>query len=150
MARWGVTGSKGANSVQTVIALNAAAANMRRAKLYECSFGCNAVPADNTFVHIVQRTSALGTGTAVTPAVLDLADTLPSTIVAENLVTVDPALVAGAIVLQRAINQRQTWTWQAPPYGEIIIPATASAGLIIGLSAPTVTTFADDAQYEEY
>lgn len=150
MARWGCKANKGAASVQSVLLLVAAAASPRRAKVYDLSFGCGASPADNAFTWIVQRCSTAGTGAALTPNSLDPADTLASTIVAKDTVTVDPTLTASAFLYAEALNQRASFRWVAAPYSELIIPATASNGLILGLSAATTTSFDAGAMYEEY
>jgi hypothetical protein len=150
MARWGATFNKGSASVQTVALLVAAASNMRRAKVYDLTIGCDASPADNAFVHIGQRCSTAGTGAALTPNALDPADSLASTIVAKDTITSDPTLTANAFVFPGfALNQRASFRWVAAPYGEIIIPATASNGVIFGLKAATTTSFQYGVQYEE-
>jgi hypothetical protein len=151
MARWGVTASKGAGNVQGVMYAVAAAASMRRAKLYDWTLGCGASPADNAFIHVVQRaTSASLVGAAKTPNALDQADTLASTIVVTDTVTTDGTLTAGAFVLRKALNQRATFRWVAAPYGELFIPATANTGFMLGLSAASTTSFDYDLNYEEY
>ena len=150
MARWGVKATKGAGNVQSVLLLVAAAASPRRAKVYDWSFGCNATPADNVFTHIAQRCTTAGTGAALTPNSLDPADTLASTIVAKDTVTIDPTLTANAFLLGKPLNQRATFRWVAAPYGELIIPATASNGIMFGLSAASTTDMAHDANFEEY
>ena len=71
-------------------------------------------------------------GSTTTPNSLDPADTLACTIVATNVVTADPTLTANAFLYQAALNQRATFRWVAQPYGEILIPATASNGIMIG------------------
>lgn len=150
MARWGVTANKGAASVQGVLYLNAAAANMRRAKLYDYTLGCGATPGDNAFVHILQRCTTTPTGAARTPNSLDPADTLATTIQTFDTVTADGALTASAFLGRKALNQRATYRWVAAPYGELIIPATANNGIMLGLSAATTTSFDYDMNYEEY
>jgi hypothetical protein len=150
MARWGLNATKGSASVQTVLALNAAASSMRRAKVFDISMGCAASPADNAFQWIVQRCTTAGTGTTLTPNSLDAADTLATTIVATATVTVDPALTASAFLYTDALNQRSTFRWVAAPYSELIIPATASNGIAFGLSAASTTTFVAGAIFEEY
>lgn len=150
MARWGVTANKGAGNVQSVLLLTAAAASPRRAKIYDWTLGCGASPADNVFTHVGQRCTTAGTGSALTPNSLDPADTLASTIVAKDTVTVDPTLTASALIFRKALNQRATFRWVAAPYGEIIIPATAANGIMLGLSAASTTSFDYDAAYEEY
>jgi len=150
MARWGVKANKGAGNVQSVLGLTAAAASPRRAKVHDISMGCGASPADNAFTWIIQRCSTAGTGSALTPNALDPADTLASTIVAKDTTTVDPTLTAAAFLYAEALNQRATMRWVAAPYSELIIPATASNGFIVGLSAATTTSFDCGAQFEEY
>lgn len=149
MARWGVIGNKGANNVQGVLYLTAAAASMRRARVYDWTLGCSAAPADNTFLHIAQRCTTAATGSALTPNALDPADSLASTIVAQNVITADATLTANAFLFNKALNQRATFRWVAAPYGELMIPATASNGFMMGLSAASTTAFAYDAHYEE-
>lgn len=149
MARWAVKANKGAANVQTILLLVAAAASPRRAKLYDYSIGCGATPGDNAFAHIVQRCTTAGTGAALTPNALDQADTLASTIVAKDTITADPTLTANAFLGRKALNQRATFRWVAAPGGEIVIPATASNGVILGLGAATTTDFDAEAHYEE-
>lgn len=149
-ARWGVSANKGAANVQGVLYLNAAAASMRRAKIYDLSMGSGAAPADNAFIWIIQRCTTTPTATALTPNSLDPADTLASTIVANATVTADGTLTANAFLYRDALNQRATFRWVAAPYGELIIPATASNGFMFGLSAASTTTFDSGCNYEEY
>lgn len=149
MARAGVKANKGAASVQSVLLLVAAAASMRRAKVHDITMGCGATPGDNAFIWIIQRCSSAGTGAALTPNMLDQADTLASTIVAKDTVTADPTLTAGAFLYAEALNQRATMRWVAAPGSELVIPATASNGFIVGLSAATTTSFDAGAQFEE-
>jgi hypothetical protein len=151
MARWGVAATKGAANVQTILSLNAAAASMRRAKIYDWTLGCGAAPpADNAFIHLLQRATTNPTGAALTPNSLDPADTLASTIVATNIVTVDGTLTASAFLARKPLNQRATFRWVAAPYGELIIPATTNNGIAWVLSAASTTSFDGDMHYEEY
>ena len=149
-ARWGAAATKGAGNVQGVVYATAAAASMRRAKIYDLSLGCGASPADNAFIWVIQRCTTAATATALTPNSLDPADTLASTIVVSNITTVDATLTASAFVYRDALNQRATFRWVAAPYSELIIPATASNGFMIGLSAASTTSFDAGIQYEEY
>jgi hypothetical protein len=149
MARWGAKFDKGAASVKGVGYLNAAAASMRRAKLYDIMFGSSATPGDTAANWIVQRCTTAPTATAVTPNALDPADTLARTIVANGAVTVDATLTANAFLLNVPLNQRATFRWVAAPYGELLIPATASNGLMIGVDAATTTVMNAGCAYEE-
>jgi hypothetical protein len=150
MARWGVKADKGAANVQSVVVLLAATASMRRARIYDWALGCGAAPADNTFIHIAQRcTIGSLAGAAKTPNALDQADTLASTIVVDDTVTTDPTLTAGTFLMWIPLNQRATFRWVAAPYGEWVIPATASTGIMLGLSAVSTTTFDYGVNFEE-
>jgi hypothetical protein len=145
----GVKANKGAAVVQSVLILVAAAASSRRAKLYDVGFGCGASPADNAFTWIIQRCTSAGTGSALTPNALDPADTPAASTVAKDTVTADPTLTAGAFVWAEPLNQRASFRWVAAPYSELVIPATASTGFIVGLSATSALSFDAGAQFEE-
>lgn len=149
MAKFGMSGSKGAASVKTVLHVAVAAASMRRCKIYDVGWGCNAAVADNTFNYQIQRASTVATGAAVTPNALDPADTLASTLQTVDTVTVDGTLTAGAVPLRIPVNQRASFRWVSVQGGEIVLPATASAGVSIGVDTATTTTFICYAQVEE-
>lgn len=149
MAKWAVAADKGTAVVQSVCVLTAAAANMRRAQIYYWSIGCNGAVGDVPFIHIAQRCTTAGAGAAKTPTALDAADTLASTIVAKDTVTADPTLTANAILAWLSVNQRSTIQWYAPPGGEFKIPATASNGLMFGLSATNALTMDYTIHYDE-
>jgi hypothetical protein len=149
MARWGYKASKGAGNVQSVALTLAAAASPRRARIYDWSLGSSATPGDNAFIHVAQRCTTAGTGSALTPNALDPADTLASTIVCKDTVTVDPTLTANAFLFEVPLNQRASFRWVAAPYGEMVVPATANNGIMLGLSAASTTTFDYGVMYEE-
>ena len=96
--------------------------------------GSEASPADNPFQYIVQRCTALGTSTGVTPSPLDPADAATEADAGENH-TVEPTYTAGLVLLAIGLNQRATFRWVAPPGGELVYPATAANG--IGIQTPT-------------
>lgn len=149
MARWGFKASKGAGNVQGVAVVTAAAASPRRARIYDWSLSSSATPGDNVFIHVAQRCTTAGTGNALTPNALDPADTLASTIVCKDTITVDAALTASAFLYEVTLNQRASFRWVAAPYGEMVISATASNGISLGLSAASTTTFDYGVMYEE-
>jgi hypothetical protein len=133
-------GNSGGSSVKTCLALVAAASSMRRARLLEIELGNASSPADNAFIFIIQRATTAGTGTTVTPNMTDAGDTLASTIVATQLITADPTLTAGTFAVNWAVNQRGSVRWVSAPGAELVIPATASNGYGIGVSAASTTT----------
>lgn len=150
MARWGFKANKGAASVQTVVYIGAAASSPRRAKVHDLTMGCGASPADNAFIWMIQRCTTAGTGSALTPNSLDPADTLASTIVVKDTTTIDPTLTASAFLYAEALNQRATMRWVAAPYSEIVIPATASNGIVVGLTSASTTSMDCGGHFEEY
>ncbi len=150
MAKWAVKGAKGAANVKGVLGINAAAANMRRAKVYALGLSSSAAPTDTMNLWQVQRSTTAPTGAALTPNALDPADTLASTIVATDTITVDPTLTANAFQLHKAVHCRSTFQWVAPyPGAEIVIPATASAGIQLQIAAATTAVMDGDASFEE-
>jgi len=148
MARYTITMSRTA-SLTASLGSYSAPATARRTKLTELTVGQDASPADNTVKYVLQRFTAPGTSTAVTPVALDPADAA-ATIVAGQNHTVEPTYTAGQILLTIPLNQRATFRWVAPPYGELVTPATASNG--IGIATPVaggLPTIVADAKVEE-
>lgn len=113
MAMWGVTCDKGTASVQSVGVLTAAASSPRRGRIISINIGSPDTPADSAFLHVMQRCSTAGTGTAKTPNALDPGDTLACTIVVKDTVTVDPTTTSGAFVDEVPLNQRNSYRWMA-------------------------------------
>lgn len=150
MPSFGVTANKGAASVKSVLLLTAAASTPRRGRISDLTFGCDASPADNSFVIIGQRCTTAGTGAALTPNATDPADPIAATIVATGTVTADPTLTASAFVFPGfAMNQRASFRWVAVPGFELIIPATASNGIAFGVGTATTTSFQYGAMFSE-
>src|ERR1019366_7948995 len=78
-----------------------------RPVLYDMIVGSTATPADNALEFILQRCTAAGTSTAVTPAANDSAD--PASIATAGVNhTVEPTYTSGAIMVDIAMNQRAT------------------------------------------
>lgn len=128
MAKWATTMQRTASATLPVGSITAAAASMRRAKVYDLFFGSEATPADNAFLYSVQRCTTAGTaGTNPTPIALDPGDSLASTIVIGQAHTVTPT--GSTVLMTVPLNQRATFRWVAAPGGELLIPATASNGI---------------------
>lgn len=114
----------------------------RRGKLYDIMFGSEASPADNPFLWRVQRITAAGTSTAVTPTMVDPGDVATEADAGENH-TIDATATANAILLSVPLNQRATFRWVAAPGSELVYPSTASNGFAVYTptsSAVAVTT----------
>jgi len=134
MARFGIQMQRTASATLDVGSVLAAAASMRRFALYELIFGSEATPADNAFLWTVNKRTGLAVGgTAPPQEPLDQADTLASTLVANQAPTTNGA--GTGVKLSVPLNQRATFRWVAAPGGELIAPATASNGF--GVATPT-------------
>lgn len=139
MAAYAVEMNRTASTTASVGSITADATRPRRGKWYDVIFGAEATPADNAFRYIIQRVTAAGTSTAVTPQPLDPADAATEADAGENH-TIEPTYTAGAILLAVGLNQRATFRWVASPGGELVYPATASNGL--GVQTPTSSAVA--------
>lgn len=101
--------------------------------IYFLALGCEATPADAALIWYLQRYTAAGTATAVTPQNLGPGTTASTTTAGENH-TVEPTYTANEILFRLALNQRAAHSIVFDPDGAIHAPATANNGL--GL-APT-------------
>lgn len=139
MAKYAVQANRTASTTASLATIGADATRPRRGKFYDVIFGSEASPADNAFLYLVQRCTALGTSTSVTPQALDPADAATESDAGEAH-TIEPTYTAGAVLLAIALNQRATFRWVAAPGGELTYPATASNGL--GVQTPTASAVA--------
>lgn len=134
-------------NVVSVGSINAPASGMRRFKLTDVIVGSDATPADATFVDQVQRITTTGTGTSLTPDVKDPADAAVVTVV-RHIMTIEPTY-AGNAMISIPRNQRTTARWNAKDGEEIIVAATANAGLGFKQSAASAVTARHNAHCDE-
>ena len=139
MANYATQLNRTASASASLGTWGADATRPRRLKFYDFIFGSEASPADNAFLYIAQRCTALGTSTAVTPSPLDPADAATESDAGENH-TIEPTYTANLVLLSIALNQRATFRWVAAPGGELVTPATASNGL--GIQTTTASAVA--------
>lgn len=92
------------------------------------AIGSAATPADNAIEWFLQRHTAAGTSTAVTPAAIDPGDPASTTSSGENH-TVEPTYTSGAILWRLALNQRASHTVIFDPNAGLKAPATANNGI---------------------
>jgi hypothetical protein len=110
--------------------LSVIAATTVRPKIYDLLLSSVSTPNDYAAHFMLQRFSADGTGSAVTPQPLDFAD--PAALsTSKHTYTIEPTLTANEILLQLAHNLRATVRWVAAPGGEIVIPALAGDGIAV-------------------
>jgi hypothetical protein len=120
--------------IQTTIAATKTALNLMggttcRPRLCDLRLTTTGVPGTDAQVNArLQRTTADGTGTSVTPSITDSGD--PASIAtAKSDYSVEPTYAAGQ-VMNWFFNPRSVIQWAAyDPRSEIIIPATAANGL---------------------
>lgn len=117
-----------------------AGATPRRGAIYEIEFSSEGTPADNVFLWVIQRCTALGTSTAVTPSTRDQADTVAANAAAGQNHTIEPTYTANLVMNRLALNQRATYRWVAVPGKELVYPATQNNGF--GWATPTATAVA--------
>jgi hypothetical protein len=144
MANYAVDYQRTASAVASLGSIVADATRPRRGELYDIMFGSEAAPADNAFLYRLQRCTAAGTSTGVTPQPIDPADVATEADAGENH-TVEPTYTAGAIILHVALNQRATFRWQAVRDDcRLVYPATAANGF--GVQTPVSSAVVITAQ----
>ena len=111
---------------------------LRRGQLYELDWGQSAAPnaTDCDIVYDVSRQTAAGTVSAMVPLPIDPADAAALTVCGVNA-TVEGTITANSSVWSKAVNQRNSASWQAAPGGELVWPATNLAGLAMRALSPT-------------
>jgi hypothetical protein len=118
------------------LALLTATAAVRPA-IYDLNLGSEAAPVSQAARYTLNRTTAIGTTTALTPQALDPSDPAATATAGQQAITGEPTYTAGAIVLQFALNQQATFRWVCAPGSPLLTPATAGSG--IGLRAAVVS-----------
>lgn len=137
MAKYAVTNGSTSNAgtqqgtaatyVGALLGLTGANAAPRRIKLYDILIGTNGTPADNFMEWDVSRITAASTATSATPQPLDQADAASLTTTTVNSSTFG-TITANSNVFYVGVNQRASYRWVAAPGGELVSPATSSAG----------------------
>jgi len=125
---YSVDGSQNAAASTTILSTSLVGVVTVRPAWFYLTIGAAATPADQASNMQVNRLTADGTGTAVTPQAIDNAD--PSAI-ADALEdhTGEPTYTANAVLLSFSFNSRANYQWYANPGRELKQPATASNGL---------------------
>lgn len=108
-----------------------------------------ATPGDNSCLLGFQRSTVRGTAsTSVVPVATEPADP-PAISIFDNSWSGNPTLTASAFVLYLPFNMRATVRWfAAMPGKELIIPATAAAGLALMAVSNGNAAFAADFSIE--
>lgn len=123
--------------------LSVIASTSVRPAIYSVTMSSSSAPNDYNAQFFLQRFSADGTGSAVTPQPLDFADPA-SGATSKHTYTVEPTLTANEILLNLSHNQRATCQWNAYPGRELIVPALAGDGIALLCNAVS-TQFTENA-----
>lgn len=128
------------SSAKTSGALRAPGSSMRRLKIYEWDIGATAAPnaTDCNFTIDMVRTTANGTDTSFTPNPVDLADAACVATFGQNA-TIEPTVTANSQLWTFGMNQRASYRWIAKDGKELVIPATANAGIAHRVLSPNYT-----------
>lgn len=125
----------------TALSVTGNATTAHRGWVYEWYAGNEGTPADLAGTHLVERCSAPGTATAVTPGLVDLQDRAAQAVAGENH-TAEPTYVANEIMAEVPLNHRGTYRWVAPPGGELVLPSVTTDGFgMNSLHASATTLF---------
>lgn len=124
--RYVATGLCTAGTNKTALDIIGTAAT--RAAIYDAWFSSVTAPADVAIRVLIQRITGVGTDTNVVPAALDLADPACVTLANENH-SAEPTYTAATELFDNSFNQRATLRFVTVPGGELIVPATANAGI---------------------
>ncbi len=112
--------------VGSLIGLTGANSAPRRIKIYDVLIGTNTTPADNFIEWDISRITTNSTATSVVSPALDPADAASLTTAMLNSSTQGTISVPNLFYV--GINQRASYRWVAAPGGELVSPATSSAG----------------------
>lgn len=124
---------------KTMINLTAltGAATLKRGWIYEWEVGADGAPnaTDCAITWEFIRNTSVGTGTAVTPSPLDLADQAAGLVATANH-TAEPTM--GVSLMAVALNQRNSQRWIArDEKSSMIVPATTVTGIGCRAYSPT-------------
>jgi hypothetical protein len=128
MSSFVTTGSMALIAADSV--LSVIAATTVRPKIADLVLSSLSTPNDYSADFQLQRFSADGTATAVTPQPLDFGERA-AVATSKHTYTVEPTLTANEILLRISHNQRATCRWVASPGRELVIPALAGDGIAL-------------------
>lgn len=134
---------------KTLVVVKAATATLTRALVYDLLVGTNGTPADNYMEFNVERQTADGTATAVTPNPLDNLIRACGTVGAANATVEGTIAASTSSLFYIGLNQRASYRWVAAPGSELVVPATNLAGLALRVQSGAYTGTATGQMYFE-
>ncbi len=148
MAKYSALMSRTSSTTLPVGSIVSDSTTPRRGKIYYVNAGFTGAPADTAHRLDVQRCTAAGTSTAVTPKPLDPADAAALADCGENH-TVDATRTAGMVILALSFNGKATVQWYAPPGSELVYPATAANGYALITTTTTALAMTSTVYFSE-
>ncbi len=106
---------------------------VKRGWVYDALFSQGGAAGDGTIRWEVNRATTSATGAAAVEVALDPGSGV-ALLLSEEEVTVGPTVTVDTQMLDFDLNQRASFRWVASPDGEIIVPATATEGILITAS----------------
>lgn len=138
MATYRVNGNLAAVTTSYKTALTLLGGTSVRPKLKEVIFGATSA-ADKALEWLLQRLTADGTGTAVTPKPVDPAD-VASRCTAKYNYSAEPTYTSGENMVNPGSHQKLSWIWQAlDSDSRIVVPASSGAGLGMQIKSSDAT-----------
>lgn len=106
------------------------ATTLRRAWIFDVSFGTDGTPGDTQMLYTVDRQTTVGTASAAVPNPLDPSDAA-ALITANVNNTVEPTITVDTAQIEVPIYQRGSYRWTTIPGGggELVVPAINANGL---------------------
>lgn len=116
---------------KTVLGLTQPATATALGKVHRIHLGSVGTPTDASIEWQIQRTSAAGTSTSVTPVDEDDSGSSP-TILAKSAHSVEPTYVASTVLFDEGINQRSAFTIMLAPEHYWRMQVTNNRGIGVG------------------
>lgn len=133
MARnYAVTGSATNTASATLPLITLVSSASIQPKIHDIQISSEAAPADHAAKYQLQRITTTGTaGSSITPSKLDLSHPAAGVTSGLAVFSVAPTLTANDIPLLVSVNQRIPYRWACKDGKEIVLPATANAGVAL-------------------
>ena len=135
-ASGGTQQATGSAYVGAILGLTGSTTSPRRFKVYDLLIGTNGTPSDNAMEWDISRVTTASTATTVTAAPLDMADAAAINYSVVNSST-HGTITVGSNLFYVGVNTRASYRWVAAPGGELVGPATSSAGVQLRQRSPT-------------
>jgi len=104
------------------------ASTSTRGRIFAWTLGMQGTAADQFIRWVMQRYTAAGTSTSVTPTAIDPGDGAALLTAGENHSS-EPTYTSGGELFDISLHDRLPYTWNCRQGAEIVIPATSANGI---------------------